>query len=117
VDEAGGYVAENYRVVILRGLIGYCACVAPIHRIEPVLSDIRNPSRLEEKEMLHGNEVDRVDHGVAIYIRGGQSASGQWRSYQQEMPLDRDQVHGVNSLIAWRKRSLAWCHSVVSALG
>src|SRR5438552_8976522 len=102
VDEPRCHVTENKGIIILPGLVGNNAWIGAIYRVELVLSNISAPGRLEDEELLNGNDVNRVNRGIDIYISSRQPASREGRSYPQEVPLYGNEVHGVDGLVAGR---------------
>ena len=73
-------IAENQRVVILTGLVSNNARIGAVRRTELVLSCIRGPGCQAEEESLNGNDVNGIDHGVAIHIGSRPPAS--WREFR-----------------------------------
>src|SRR5205823_5617442 len=97
VRKSRSNVAEDQRFVILVGLVSNDPRIRPVHRIELILSNIGNPSGEAEEKALNGNDIDCIDHAVAIHISSRQWASW-WERYDiEEMPLGGDHINSVNA--------------------
>ena len=101
----------------MAGLIGGNAAVTTTNWIEKVLTGIADPSREAEEEPLSCYNVNRIDRGVPVHIRGPQPATGERRSHIKEMPLDSDYVNGIDARGMRGKSRHSWCHGIVPAGG
>ena len=75
MDKTSSDVAEDQRFVILSGLVASKPRKRAVRGSELVRSRIGEPGGLAEEESLNGNDINRIDRGVAIHISRRQPAS------------------------------------------
>src|SRR5205823_3714630 len=107
-------VAEDQGIIVLSRLIADRCHVTAARRIELVLTNIGYPSGKTEKESLNGNDINCIDRAVAINITCRQPATSE-KCNIEEMPLDRDHIHGADAGGTWRPGGFAGGNGVVPA--